>query len=80
MLTAMASSKIKAAILGTGNIGTDLMCKLLRDPGNIELALFAGIDPREILLELGRRKAMAGQEDWILDVAQDLVFRQKRNP
>lgn len=31
-----------------------------------------GIDPREILVELGRRKAMAGQEDWILDVAQDL--------
>jgi len=32
-----------------------------------------GIDPREILVELGRRKAMAGQEDWILDVAQDLA-------
>jgi hypothetical protein len=27
------------------------------------------VDPREILLELGRRKAVAGQEDWILDVA-----------
>ena len=32
-----------------------------------------GLDPREILVELGRRKAMAGQEDWILDVAQDLA-------
>ena len=32
-----------------------------------------GIDPREILVELGRRKAVAGQEDWILDVALDLV-------
>ena len=32
-----------------------------------------GLDSREILVELGRRKAMAGQEDWILDVAQDLV-------
>lgn len=30
------------------------------------------IDPRDILVELGRRKAMAGQEDWIIDVAQDL--------
>jgi 4-hydroxy 2-oxovalerate aldolase len=36
-----------------------------------------GIDPREILVELGRRKAVAGQEDWILDVALDLV-RQKQ--
>lgn len=32
-----------------------------------------GIDPREILVELGRRQAMAGQEDMILDVAQDLA-------
>ncbi len=32
-----------------------------------------GLDPREILVELGRRKAVAGQEDWILDVALDLV-------
>ncbi len=36
---------IKAAILGTGNIGTDLMLKILRQPGRLELALFAGIDP-----------------------------------
>ena len=32
-----------------------------------------GIDPRTILTELGRRQAMAGQEDWILDVALELA-------
>jgi 4-hydroxy 2-oxovalerate aldolase len=32
-----------------------------------------GLDPRELLVELGRRQAVAGQEDWILDVAVDLV-------
>jgi 4-hydroxy 2-oxovalerate aldolase len=31
-----------------------------------------GIDSRDILLELGRRQAVAGQEDWILDVALEL--------
>jgi acetaldehyde dehydrogenase len=41
----VGETKLKAAIIGTGNIGTDLMCKLFRHPGNIELALFAGIDP-----------------------------------
>ncbi|QBD76675.1 4-hydroxy-2-oxovalerate aldolase [Ktedonosporobacter rubrisoli] len=32
-----------------------------------------GIDPRIILTELGRRQAVAGQEDWILDVALELA-------
>jgi 4-hydroxy 2-oxovalerate aldolase len=36
-----------------------------------------GIDPREILLELGRRKTMAGQEDWIIQVAQELAATNK---
>ncbi len=35
-----------------------------------------GLDPREILVELGRRQAVAGQEDWIIDVAVELA-RQK---
>jgi 4-hydroxy-2-oxovalerate aldolase len=32
-----------------------------------------GVDPREIVLELGRRKAVVGQEDMILDVAAALA-------
>jgi 4-hydroxy 2-oxovalerate aldolase len=35
------------------------------------------LDPRTILVELGRRQAVAGQEDWILDVALDLARRQR---
>jgi 4-hydroxy 2-oxovalerate aldolase len=31
------------------------------------------LDPRDILVELGNRKTVAGQEDWILDVALELA-------
>jgi 4-hydroxy 2-oxovalerate aldolase len=36
-----------------------------------------GVDPLDILVELGRRKTVAGQEDWILDVALELA-KQKQ--
>ncbi|MEV4421505.1 4-hydroxy-2-oxovalerate aldolase [Patulibacter sp. NPDC049589] len=39
-----------------------------------------GIDPRDVLVELGRRKAVAGQEDWIVDVAGEIAARGDRAP
>ncbi len=36
-----------------------------------------GVDPLEILVELGRRQTVAGQEDWILDVTLELAQRQQ---
>jgi 4-hydroxy 2-oxovalerate aldolase len=39
-----------------------------------------GIDPRTILTELGRRQAVAGQEDWILDVALELARDSQVHP
>ena len=32
-----------------------------------------GVDTREILVELGKRRMVGGQEDMIIDVALDLV-------
>ena len=36
-----------------------------------------GIDPRDILIELGKRNVVGGQEDMILDVAAELARVQK---
>ncbi len=39
-------SKVKVAIIGTGNIGTDLLIKVLRLSNTLEVAAFVGIDPK----------------------------------
>jgi 4-hydroxy 2-oxovalerate aldolase len=36
-----------------------------------------GLDPRDILIELGKRKAVGGQEDLIIEVAAELAKKTK---
>ncbi|MDO8538822.1 MAG: acetaldehyde dehydrogenase (acetylating) [Opitutaceae bacterium] len=74
----MPSSPVKVAILGTGNIGTDLMFKLLRQPGALQLALFAGVDPKSDGLARARNAGVATTDrgiDAILEATDiKLVF------
>jgi 4-hydroxy 2-oxovalerate aldolase/4-hydroxy-2-oxovalerate/4-hydroxy-2-oxohexanoate aldolase len=37
-----------------------------------------GVDARDILVELGKRKVVGGQEDMIVEVAMMLAERQKQ--
>lgn len=58
-------SKVKAAIIGSGNIGTDLMIKMLKYPQNMELAAVVGIDPESEGLAMAKERGIATTAEGI---------------
>ncbi len=66
--------KIKVAIIGSGNIGTDLMIKILRTSETLEVAALAGIDPKSEGLARARRLGVATTHQGIDGLLRMDVF------
>ena len=49
----------KVAIIGTGNIGADLMIKVLRTSRLLQMGIFVGIDPDSDGLKRARRMGVS---------------------
>lgn len=59
MSEATTPQKVKVAIIGSGNIGTDLMIKVMRMSDVLEMGAFVGIDPNSDGLKRAERLGVA---------------------
>ena len=71
--------KLKVAIVGSGNIGTDLMIKILRNAKHLEMGAMVGIDPASDGLARAARMGVATTHEGVegltrLPVFQDIDF------
>ncbi len=74
-MNASNDGKVKVAILGSGNIGSDLMFKILREPGHVELVLLAGIEPQSEGLSRARSLGLNASHDGLQAILADPEIR-----
>ncbi|KDB05892.1 Acetaldehyde dehydrogenase [Burkholderia sp. lig30] len=70
----MSAQKLKAAIIGSGNIGTDLMIKIMRHGKHLEMAAMVGIDPASDGLARAARLGVATTHEGVEGLTRLPVF------
>jgi acetaldehyde dehydrogenase len=81
MVESQGPGRIKVAIIGSGNIGTDLMIKVIRMSSVLEVAALVGIDPQSDGLARARRMNVCAVDTGLEGLSRlpvwdeiDLVF------
>jgi acetaldehyde dehydrogenase len=74
--TQLVTRKLKAAIIGSGNIGTDLMIKILRNGKYLEMGAMVGIDPASDGLARAARMGVATTHEGVEGLIKLPVFDQ----
>ena len=70
----METKKLKAAIIGSGNIGTDLMIKIMRHGQHLEMGAMVGIDPASDGLARAARLGVATTHEGVQGLVKLPVF------
>ncbi|MDH4555132.1 acetaldehyde dehydrogenase, partial [Pseudomonas sp. BN417] len=68
------SRKLKVAIIGSGNIGTDLMIKVLRNAQHLEMGAMVGIDPASDGLARAARLGVATTHEGVEGLTRLPIF------
>jgi len=67
--------KLKVAIVGSGNIGTDLMIKVMRNAKHLEMGAMVGIDPNSDGLARAARLGVATTHEGVEGLTRLPVFQ-----
>ena len=70
----MSHAKLKVAIIGSGNIGTDLMIKILRNAQHLEMSVMVGIDPASDGLARAARMGVATTHEGVQGLTRMAQF------
>jgi len=73
-------ARVKAAIIGSGNIGTDLMMKMIKYPQNMELAIVVGIDEKSEGLAMARERGIATTHEGLEGLRKHPLYRTSASP
>ena len=72
----MSDRKTKVAIIGSGNIGTDLMIKIMHTSSILEMAALVGVDPQSDGLARAQRLGVAMTADGLAGLVRMPVWKE----